>query len=92
MGINWGVRFNRANITFVLRFIGALFIPVLTYMGINFEDLTTWNMVGDTFLQFISNPFLVILTVINALNIVPDPTTKGISDSRTALNYNYPKS
>ena len=91
MKINWGVRFNRENISFILRFIGALAIPVLTYMGINFEDLTTWNMVRETFVQFISNPFLVILTVINALNIVPDPTTRGISDSRNALNFTKPK-
>lgn len=91
MKINWKVRFSKQNMSFILRFIAALIIPVLAYMGYRFEDLTTWSMVGEVFLQFISNPFLIGLTVINAINLVPDPTTQGISDSEQALKYSYPK-
>lgn len=91
MKINWKVRFSKKNITFLIRFLAALIIPVLAYMGFNFQDLTTWAMVWDVFLQFVSNPFLVGLTLINAINLIPDPTTDGLGDSEQALKYSYPK-
>ena len=89
--INWKVRFNKDNITFIIRFVAALIIPVLAYLGLEVTDLTSWKLTGDVLLQFISNPFLIGLTVINALNMIPDPTTKGITDSEKALNYTEPK-
>ena len=89
--INWKVRFNKDNIAFIIRFVGALIIPVLAYLGLEVTDLTSWELIGDVLLQFISNPFLLGLTVINALNMIPDPTTKGITDSEKALNYTEPK-
>ena len=89
--INWKVRFNKGNLTFIIRFVAALIIPVLAYLGLEVTDLTSWKLIGDVLLQFISNPFLLGLTVINALNMIPDPTTKGITDSDKALNYTEPK-
>lgn len=91
MKINWKVRFSKDNITFILRFIGALAIPVLAYLGLELNDLTSWNMVLDVLQSFISNPYLVILTVVNALNMTIDPTTKGLTDSEKALSYTEPK-
>lgn len=88
--INWKVRFNKENRTFVLRFALALVLPVLTYLGLKFEDLTTWGGVGNVLVQFISNPFLVGLTLVNALNMIPDPTTSGLGDSERALGYETP--
>lgn len=89
--INWKVRFSKDNIMFIVRFVGALAIPVLAYLGLELKDLTSWNMVLDVLVNFISNPYLVILTVINALNMTIDPTTKGITDSDKALQYTEPK-
>lgn len=89
--INWKVRFNKHNVTFIIRFVAALIIPVLAYLGLEVTDLTSWKLIGDVLLQFISNPFLLGLTVINALNMIPDPTTTGITDSEKALNYTEPK-
>lgn len=89
--INWKVRFSKDNLAFILRFVGALLIPVLAYLGLNFEDLNSWKIVGDLLVDFISNPFLIGLTIINAINLIPDPTTKGIKDSKLALTYKNPK-
>lgn len=89
--INWKVRFSKANIMFIVRFVGALAIPVLAYLGLELKDLTSWDMVLDVLVNFISNPYLVILTVINALNMTIDPTTKGLTDSEKALQYTEPK-
>ncbi|MCW6661895.1 phage holin [Aerococcaceae bacterium NML201209] len=89
--INWKVRFNKKNIAFLIRFLVALGIPVLTYLGLKAEDLTTWQTVGNVLVQFISNPFLIGLTVVNAFNMVPDPTTQGLGDSERAMAYTEPK-
>lgn len=88
MKINWTVRFK--NRAFVTRFALALVLPILAYFGIKFEDLTSWGAVFGLLGKFASNPYLVGLTVFNALNIVPDPTTTGLGDSTRALGYEEP--
>ena len=92
MKINWRVRFNKKNMLFLFRFFAALFLPVVTYFGISYEELTTWAKVWDIFIQFVSNPFLLMLTAFNAMNVIPDPVVKGISDSPTGLQLIEPKS
>ena len=88
--LNLKVRFSKHNLTFVMRFIGALLVPVLAYMGIKFEDINSWGAMGKVLIEFLSNPYLVLLTFVNAINLLPDPTTKGIKDSAKALNYKKP--
>lgn len=90
MNINWKVRFSRNNLQFNLRFIGALMVPIFAYLGINFEDINNWGSLWTMVMGFLSNPYLVVLTIINAINLLPDPTTPGLSDSEQALNYNKP--
>ena len=90
MKINWKVRFSKHNLTFIIRFIGALLIPVLGYLGIKYEDINSWEKLLDVLIGFISNPYLIGLTIVNAINLIPDPTTKGLSDSERALNYKKP--
>lgn len=89
--INWKVRFTRKNIMFLFRFFAALFLPILAYLGLNYESLTTWPMVWDVIVRFISNPYLIGLTIFNAVNVIPDPVVKGLSDSSSALRYATPK-
>nr|DAW78202.1 MAG TPA: holin [Caudoviricetes sp.] len=86
--INWKVRFK--NKQFVTRLALALGLPILAYFGIKFEDLTSWGAVFGLLGKFISNPYLVGLTLFNAWNIVPDPTTAGYGDSKRALGYEEP--
>ena len=88
MKINWTVRFK--NRAFMTRLALALVLPILAYFGIKFEDLTSWGAVFELLGKFVSNPYLVGLTVFNALNIVPAPTTAGLSDSNRALGYEEP--
>lgn len=87
---NWKVRFNKKNIQFLFRFFAALAVPVLTYFGLTFEDITTWKSVWDLIVDFLSNPFLVGVTIYNAVNIIPDPTQKKLRDSNRALQYTEP--
>ncbi|EDO1202096.1 holin [Listeria innocua] len=86
MKINWKIRFSKKNLTFVFRFIAALIVPVLAYMGLEATDFTNWKSVGDLLISFVTNPYLIGLTIFNAVNLIPDPTTKGLSDSKLAQN------
>ena len=91
MNINWKVRFNRKNIVFLAQVAISVCVPVLTYFGLQASDLTTWGAVWNTFVQAISNPYVVIMALVSLFNAVTDPTTKGVSDSKDALTYDQPK-
>ena len=88
--INWSVRFTLKNKAFMTRLALAIALPILTYFGLNFQDLTSWGAVFSLLGKFASNPYLIGLTIANVLNIVPDPTTSGFGDSKRALNYYEP--
>lgn len=89
--LNWKVRFNKKNILFIAQVIISVVIPVLAYFGLQASDLTTWSKVWETFVQAISNPYVVVMAIVSLFNAVTDPTTKGISDSTSALSYTQPK-
>ncbi len=89
--INWKVRFNKENILFITQVIISVVIPILTYFGLQASDLTTWSKVWETFVQAISNPYVVVMALVSLFNAITDPTTRGIGDSTTALTYKNPK-
>ena len=91
MNINWKVRFNRKNIMFIAQVAITVCVPVLTYFGLQASDMTTWAKVGETLIQAVSNPYVVLMAIVSLFNAITDPTTKGISDSETALTYEQPK-
>lgn len=89
MKINWKVRFS--NPVFYAQLILAILVPIIGYLGIRFEDLTTWVIVGDVLVQAISNPYVLALVVVSVGNALNDPTTKGLSDSAQARTYKKPR-
>lgn len=89
MQINWKVRFK--NPQFIAQLIVSIFVPILAYLGIAAEDLTSWSVVGGVLVEAISNPYVLGLVVVSVYNSVNDPTVSGLSDSRTALTYDKPK-
>ena len=89
MKISWLVRFK--NPVFWAQIIVAIMLPILTHLGINWEDVTTWAALGKLLLSAIGNPVIVVAIVISVWNAVTDPTTKGIGDSAQALTYTTPK-
>lgn len=89
--INWKIRFNRKNIMFISQVVISVVIPILTYFGLQASDLTTWSKVWETFVQAISNPYVVVMAFVSLFNAITDPTTKGVSDSDIALTYTEPK-
>ena len=88
MKINWLVRFK--NPVFIAQLVLSIIVPILTYMGLELKDLTSWEVLGDVLFQALSNPYVLGLIAVSVFNAVNDPTTKGISDSEKALTYQEP--
>lgn len=90
--INWKTRIKHP--AFWIGLAGVIVSPVLAYNGATLSDYTTWNSVGTAIVETVKNPYLigsVVFAVLGFLGVTTDPTTKGISDSETALTYEEPK-
>ena len=88
MNINWKIRLK--NPAFWASIVLAVFAPILAYMGITAEDLSSWQALGSVLLQAVSNPYVLVLVIASFYNAVVDPTTRGISDSKRAQSYEEP--
>ena len=90
MGINWKIRLK--NPVFYVQLILSVMMPVLAYMGLTLQDLTTWSAVWNVLVQAVSNPYVLGIVIASVCNAVIDPTTTGITDSRKAMEYFKPNS
>lgn len=84
--INWKLR--KENIAFWIGLLGVIVSPVLAYTGASLSDFTTWESVADAIVSTVQNPYLVgsiISAVLGFLGVTADPTTKGLADSKRAL-------
>ena len=87
--MNLKVRFK--NPVFIVQLILAVLTPILAYMGLTVEDLTTWQMLGKVLLDALSNPYVIGLIAVSVWNALNDPTTAGVTDSKQAMTYELPK-
>lgn len=88
MKINWKVRAK--NPVFWFNIAIAILTPILAYMGISWQDVTSWAALGGILLGAIRNPVIVVAVVVSIMNVLNDPTTKGFGDSIRALGYDKP--
>lgn len=86
--INWKVRIK--NPVFWVQIVAAIVLPILTYLGLSWEDMTSWAALGSIFVQAVSNPVILVSVVVSVWNAINDPTTKGLSDSTRSLTYDKP--
>lgn len=86
--INWKVRMK--NPVFWVQLVSAVVLPILTYMGLGWEDMTSWSALGGIFLEAVRNPVILVSVIVSVWNAVNDPTTKGLGDSVQAMTYNKP--
>lgn len=89
MKINWKVRIK--NPLFWVQVGLSILAPVMAYLGISTEDLTSWSMLGATLFEAVKNPYVLGLVLISVWNAINDPTTSGMSDSKQALTYSTPR-
>jgi phi LC3 family holin len=89
MKINWKVRIK--NPLFWVQVGLSILAPVMAYLGITIEDLTSWSILWSTLLEAIKNPYVLVLVLVSVWNAINDPTTVGMSDSAQALTYTQPR-
>ena len=90
MKINWKVRFKNPCVL-VTTWQRPIFLPMLACLGFNWEDMTSWQAVGNVLLQAVQSPIIVVSVLVSVWNLLNDPTTSGLSDSSQALSYTEPK-
>ena len=83
MQINWKVRFK--NPVFIAQLACAVVMPLITGMGYEWSQMTTWATLGEVIAAALGNPVVVVAMVVSVFNLITDPTTSGISDSKSAL-------
>lgn len=88
MSINWKIRIK--NPSFWASVALAVFTPILAYMGLTAQDLTTWAALGNILFSAISNPYILLMIAVSVYNTIVDPTTTGVTDSSQALTYDKP--
>ncbi len=84
MSINWRVRLK--NKTFWLSLIPAVLLLVQVIAAV-FGYTLDLGELGNKLLAVVN----ALFAVLSILGVVTDPTTKGVSDSTQALNYDVPK-
>ena len=87
--INWEVRFK--NPVFWAELAAAIVLPMLTAVGLNWNDITTWKALGDVIVAAFGNPVVVVAICVSVWNVITDPTTAGICDSALAMTYSKPR-
>ena len=80
------LKIRAKNVSFWISIIIAFLTPILAYMGISREQITTWPQFADIMINAIKNPYVVMLIIASVYNAVIDPTTKGIKDSPNVMN------
>ena len=86
--INWKVRIK--NPVFWVQIVAAIVLPILAYLGLSWEDMTSWSALGGIFLEAVKNPVILASVLVSVWNAINDPTTKGLSDSQRAMEYQKP--
>lgn len=89
MKINWKVRIK--NPLFWVQVGLAVLMPILAYLGIAAEDMTSWGILGATLFEAVKNPYVLGLVLVSVWNAINDPTTNGVNDSDLAMTYTVPK-
>ncbi len=81
--MNLKVRLN--NPLFIASVVMSILTPILGYMGITVQDVTSWKALGDILMQAIANPYVLGLVVVSLYNTCIDFTTPGLKDSQRVL-------
>lgn len=55
---------------------------IFSSAGVDFNTLTSWNLVGEAFLNILSNPVSVVAVIAALIGVCVDPSTQGLKDNK----------
>ena len=76
---------------FWVQILLSILTPILAYAGLTAQDLTTWAKLWEVLIMALSNPYVLGIVALSVWNALNDPTTKGITDSKRAMEYEKPQ-
>lgn len=88
MKINWKVRL--CNPVFWAEVAAAVVLPILAQLGLSWEDMDSWAALWEALMAAVKSPVILTAVAVSIWNALNDPTTRGLSDSERALDYNEP--
>lgn len=62
------------NPKFWAQIIVSIFIPILSTLGINWDEVTTWNCFFNLLIEGVSNPVVVVAIIVSVWNAIYNPT------------------
>lgn len=70
--------------------VGVVSVAI-TAIGVDPQTFTSWAAVWEGIKAVLSNPVQLVTMCLAVLSVFIDPTTAGVTDSKTALTYTAPK-
>ena len=58
---------------------------LITALGVDPVALTSWESVGDLFIDLANNPFLIGTAIVALVGVFFDPSTGGLRDDKSYL-------
>lgn len=55
---------------------------IFSAAGIDFNSLTSWSLLGQAFLNILSNPVAILAVAAALVGVIVDPSTKGLKDNK----------
>lgn len=55
---------------------------IFSSAGIDFNTLTSWNLLGEALLNILANPVAVVAVAAAIIGVFVDPSTKGLKDNK----------
>lgn len=55
---------------------------IFSSSGVDFNTLTSWNLLGEALLNILANPVAVVAVAAAIIGVFVDPSTKGLKDNK----------
>lgn len=55
---------------------------IFSSAGVDFNTLTSWNLLGEALLSILANPVAVVAVAAAIIGVFVDPSTKGLKDNK----------
>ncbi len=66
--LDWPEQFKKPE--FIAKLVVAVFSPIFVYMGMSFEEFTTWNALLGVLMHAVTNPVVCVAVVVSVYNTV----------------------
>lgn len=76
--INLKERFK--NPIFIINLLASIGFTIITYLDINYSDITTYAKLFAVTFDTFKNPYLLGLILVNIWGVIYNPATKGLGD------------